>query len=445
MFLLLGLVWLGARFSGPVVALAASWLFSSLPIALGFIEYRGFNKDDETYVFVMVAYVSAFVVGALFSMASRVRKMPRSSLNSLYVDAPQRKLARGALILSFIAVTAQLVDFSLLGGASLDDLAGLRDIFQAKISTPFTLIANVTTWSCLYCFAFAYLGKSSLRRGEYWLYLLPSGGYFLMALLSAGRQTAFQLMLFAIMLAYVPGMKSSARRKGKSNFWTASAVVVTMCAYMGWVAVKRNDGSISEDKVLALSHMFNFALGATFEAFASWWNADVRTSAVEAMVYFSGSVALFADFIRAPGVDTFYSLGAMSFPFLARQVEPLTGVSVLSLLQRKVELLYGLGLMGNGWTTGFSSFILDFGYVGGGLFQFVFGYYAQATWETAKASRMIQDKIIASLMLVAAAYTPFLVASAETNLLLLWGACILMRMHLQRRHGFAIRQTNKGM
>lgn len=439
---LAALLYMGIRLKGPVLGLSISWLVSCSPIILDLLIYSHFDRDSAGYILLLITYLLSFMLGVglaciRFRTESNVSVFSGVGDSKLLFSSATYPIAVRVWYVALIAIAAQLVDFALLGGASLDDLSQLRDIFQSKVSTPMTLIANITTWACLYCFAFAIFMRSELSRSQYIKFISPTIGYFLVAILSAGRQAAFQLMLFAIVLMLMPSQKKSSNQKVvKKNRPKLLRVVVfsaLMISYMGYVAIKRNDGDISNDKIVVLSQIFNFTLAPSVDYFAQNISPEIGATFVEAMVYFSSSVMLFSEFVTLEERAEYFGYGAFTFPFAMRQLEPVTGISVIGALQNKIKLMYSLGAMGNGWTTGFSSYMLDFGYVGAGLFIIIIGYYSQRTWIRAKKTGDFHDVVISSLLIISAIYTPFLLASAETNLFLLWLFCLFAGYYIRRK------------
>lgn len=422
------LLFFSVAYKGPLMALAISWLVSCVPIFLKFVEYRYFDFNSFEYAFILIVYLSLFAFGVVLRGGYIRPYNPGNNLSVALRNKYIKEMARWAWYISIVAMVAQGIDFVMLGSASTDDLAQLRDVFQNKVSTPFTLLANVTSWACLYCFSYAIIKKSEFSRGEYLKYNLPAVGYFMVSLLSAGRQAAFQLMLFAIAITLMPKNKSQSEA-GKGNYLFVISVSLLMIFYMGFVAVTRNDGAVSDDKTTLLSQIFDFEVSPWFYA-ATENFPNFRSAIVEAMVYFSSCITLFSEFILLEKTADFHSFGAMTFPFLMRQLEPITGISVLGSLQNKIDLMYSLGAMGNGWTTGLSSYILDFGYWGAGVVLVIIGYYSQHTWVVAKNTKDFNDLVIAVLLVVSAIYTPFLLASAETNLFLLWLVCIFQKKYI---------------
>jgi hypothetical protein len=252
---------------------------------------------------------------------------------------------------------------------------------------------------------------------------VPIGGYFLTALFSGGRQSAFQVMLFAVLTPWVNRARGAAKGMSGRGALAITALALAMVGYMGFVAWARNDGLVSDDKTEVLSRLFDFQIMPEVTFLLDRTAGVVKTTVVEAAVYFSSPIALFSRFLSIDYTEHTY--GAMSLPFIFRQIEPLTGISVVGALQRKRELMDATGVIGAGWTTGVSSYIIDFGLIGAGVVMVLQGFYSAHTWRRAIGGGSFHDRVVAIIMLINAIYLPFLAASGETNLLLLWAFCTI--------------------
>ncbi|MFN7398649.1 MAG: hypothetical protein ACK5SX_06190, partial [Sandaracinobacter sp.] len=142
----------------------------------------------------------------------------------------------------------------------------------------------------------------------------------------------------------------------------------------------------------------------------------LRGAVVEGMIYFSSPTALFDNFLAQ---DWRLYWGAISFPFLARQVDRITGGSSASALMEKADTLRDSGVIGVGWTTAISSYIMDFGTIGTMFFLFAWGYYSEKCWTRAIAFRNFYDVVLAIIVILSAVYMPLITIFSETNLLLL--------------------------
>ena len=241
-----------------------------------------------------------------------------------------------------------------------------------------------------------------------------------------------QILIFALLALALKRVQQPARRAaGRSNLALGLGISLLMVAYMGYVASARNDAALSEDKTQVLIELFDFSMAPWLESLLALTSSSVRAGIVEGAVYFSSSVSLFSVFLRQHIAS--HSFGAMSLPFVFRQIEPLTGISVIGALNDKIQTMTDAGVIGVGWTTAISSYILDFGRIGAALVLFLQGYFSACAWRRARTGTDFQDSAIALILLTAAIYMPLIAASGETNLLLLLGFCLFARWRLRRQ------------
>jgi hypothetical protein len=422
--LLVGLLFVTRRTKGPIWALGISWLISILPIATGVIDYSYFSTWDVGFVIVLTTYLLCFVIGvAVYDGIISVRPVNYSDMAAAY---------RGAIMwaqLAWMAAAAGtlcvIIDFMLYKGAGLNDLAALRDlIVEAESATWFARIGSVLTWGGLYCFAFALFFREVLSRRQFIFFLLPVGGFFLTALLSAGRQAALQILIFALLIQLLKKARSTTRHtKHKTGWALPLGVFLAMVVYMGYVAIARNDGLLSSDKTEVLATLFDYTLSSNIEQILGAMGEGAKTTLIEALVYFSHSVPLFSKFLTVEFPQIY--VGAMSFPFVMRQLEPFTGISVVGVLQSKTDLMSATEVIGVGWTTGFSDYIMDFGRIGAAVVLFLQGFYTAYAWRRAVLGNDFHEVLVALILLTLAIYSPLLAASNDTNLFLLWIFCVV--------------------
>ena len=413
------------RIKGPLWAMGFAWLTCLVPVATGIVTYTYLSQWDVGYVVSLAAFLGCFSLGAFWhdqtarSSSKPIRRAATAELRAAY------PWAYAALCAATVGTICIGVDYTLLEGAGLDDLAALREVYVTRETTVFARLGSVLTWGCLYCFAFALTFRDQLPKLKFAAFLLPIGGFFLVALFSAGRQAAMQILIFALLTLALKRTRQGPRKaKSQSGAAIYIAISVAMIGYMGYIASARNDNLISEDKVEVLSRLFDFELSTTLEWLLSLVGESVRTGFVEGMVYFSSSIALFSKFLTIDFPKQSY--GAMSLPFIMRQLEPLTGISVVEALNGKIEQMRNLSVIGVGWTTAISSYVMDFGKLGAGVVLCAQGYYSAFSWRRARLGTDFHEGVIALIMLTAAIYMPLTAASGETNLLLLWLYCVFV-------------------
>ena len=421
---------------GPIFYLSVAWLIASIPLIFFVMDFSYLRKDDWYHTYILCFYCMCYIFGYYFYEHKKqpiagINRISKSEIDKDFFSA--RHIAKYCWMIAATGTIFLIIDFSFLGGAGLDDLATLRETYSSQSASISRKVASILTWGCLYCFAFSLYYMKRLKSLALFIYLAPIVGFFLVAVFSAGRQTAFQILIFSI-LSFTTKNYQRVRtpRKEKKGIYIALVISLVMIFYMGYVAGARNDAVVSADKVEVLSRLFDFEIAEWFVPILDTIGGGARTTLVEALVYFSSPTALFARFLDV-NLQT-HSFGAMTIPFIFRQIEPLTGMSVIGLLNDKMAMMNDAGVIGAGWTTAFSYYILDFGYIGAAFFVFLHGYYSSYTWRRAKIEQTFHTNLVSIILITSALYSPMLAASSDTNLLFLWLFCgIIIRWHKVRK------------
>lgn len=416
------------RIKGPLWAFCIAWLICLVPLALGVIRFPYLPLHGPDFGGALLVFFCSFALGvwAYDHVGGPRREVPSATAGEDLRDA--LPWARVAWVASSLGTAFISVDYLLLEGVGLNDVAALRDAFVTRQATLYAQLGSVLTWGCLYCYAFAMWFKDQLSPLRFLTYVAPVAGYFLVAVFSAGRQAAMQILVFSLLVYYLKRMKAGqpvARRRERQRWLLPASMSGLMVLYMGLIAFARNDEVISADKTEVLQRLFEFELVPGLEAALMNTSQAVRSAFVEAIVYFSSSVALFSKFLTVELPELTH--GVMTFPFVARQLEPWTGIEVLAALEGKVAMMNDAGVIGAGWTTAVSSYILDFGRVGACIALIVHGYYSAYTWWRVRSGMRFSDVVVAMAVLLSVIYLPMIPATSDTNILLLWAYSQLPR------------------
>ena len=422
---------LGNRSRAPLKVLAIVWFICVAPLATGIVSYTYLSYSDPSLPLTLIGFLTCFTSGVLLSDLNSLPNQPvPDQVASVLIRKEflrTRPLARLCWWVAVIGTACISIDFFSLQGAGLNDIAALRDAYVGKTeATFFARLGSVLTWACPYCFAYALTYRQHMSRLAVLTYLMPIGGYFLILLFSAGRQAAFQIMIITLLILWINRIRQSkGARRSTSRSGTIIALVISilMVAYMGFIAVVRNDGNLSDDKAEVLTTLFDLKVNTQFNNLLMVFGTGIRSTVTEAVVYFSSSIAIFSKFLSISIPDN--SFGAMSFPFVFRQLQPLTGIDVIGAYTLKVDLMSSAGVIGVGWQTAVSAYIQDFGIIGACMFLFLQGYYTAYSWRRAINGFGFNEAIIAVILLTSVAYMPLIAASSDTNLFLLWIFCVL--------------------
>ncbi|MEG3092917.1 O-antigen polymerase [Sphingomonas sp. PB1R3] len=436
--LAVALLFLSRNVRGPIWAASIAWMICIAPIVLGIIDYRYLDYSDPRLGSILCGAMLAFAGGAAVEHAFRGpvirRTVPEETAYQDFLS--MMPIARVCWLIGIIGGGFLVIDFVMNGGSSLMNLADLRDSFVGKESaSPLSRAASVMTWACLFSYLFALIFRRELGIKQTIFFALPVVGFLMNAVLSAGRQAALQMILVTVIGHILWKIRtpkpsvSDAQPKSGSGF--VIAISGLMVAYMGYVAIARNDSRISSVKSEVLARLFDFDLSPTFEYIIGWFGSGVRETVIEALVYFSSSIALFDRFLKT---DLFgISYGAMNFPFLYRQIEPLTNIDVAVMYQLRVTALDAQQVIGVGWTTAIANLIMDFGFVGAAVFLMLQGFLSAIAWRAAARGGSFLDCVLATLGLIGALYLPLIPAFSDNNLFFLLWFCLAIKWFDVRR------------
>ncbi len=450
---LISLLVVGKRSRAPIRVFAIAWLIAVVPLVAGLVSFPLLPYGELSFVGTLTGFLICFVIGALLCelIEKKVHRPPAAAAGAL-IEREFALTLPVARLCWWIAIAGTLllsIDFVVMQGPGLDDLAALRDLYVGRSSaSTYVKIASLMTWACVYCFGFALTYRVQLGKRAFFRFLLPIVGYFLISVFSAGRQAAFQIMLFTILILWVNKIRMpSTTRAPITAVLFPVLVSVLMIGYMGYIAVARNDALLSFDKVVVLQEVFDLKINPHFDAILTAFGSGIRATVIEGIVYFSSSIGLFAKFLGLSFPDHYY--GAMSFPLIFRQIESLTGINTFDMYVLKVSTMASAGVIGVGWTTAISAYMMDFGVIGACVFLFIQGYYSAHAWFRAIAGFGFDDGMIAVVMLIVAVYTPLFAALSDTNILLLLLFCIVARqrnvyLKSARREGHRIVDRDQG-
>jgi hypothetical protein len=410
------------RGKGPIWLFCISWLVCIFPTATGLITYSYFSPSEISFSAILSTYLACFLIGVLAYKYFFDRKRAAVTIVENYHSV--LVYARVAWLAGLIGTICYILDFLLYKGSGLSDLSNLREVVVTAESSSFLLrLGSVSTWGCLYCFAFSLYYREQLSRSQFIFYALPVAGFFLTALLSAGRQAAMQILLFGLIIQLLRPEVNKNYKHNKGAWVLPLCIVLIMSLYMGYVAVLRNDGLVSFDKSVVLERLFDYNLSPDLETLLESFFSEFKQALTEALVYFSSPIPLFSKFLTIQSTDMRF--GLLNFPFIARQIEPLTGVEVVSVMKENSDLMSSVGVIGVGWSTAISSYIGDFGQISAGMILFFQGFFTEHFWRKAKQNPRFSDVVIAAIFLMMIVYMPLLSVLSDTNIFLLFLFCFI--------------------
>jgi hypothetical protein len=200
-------------------------------------------------------------------------------------------------------------------------------------------------------------------------------------------------------------------------------------ALIMFVTVNRT--SSIQNKADIFLRLFQARLSEPLDSTLLFFGSEVRDVGTEAILYLSHSVPLFA--ISA---DVDYGgpyMGAMDFPFVLRQLEPVVGIDVAHVFELRTLALTTERVLGVGWDTTLSFLIMDFGVPGMLVAMALLGYAGQKVKTQVRKGGGFPLVLIGSLLMLACAYMPVTSVISDTNIFFLLTASIAMTIFVPQR------------
>lgn len=414
----LGLLVLLWRNGGPLRTMAIAWAVCLVPVAIGAIEYTYLVYSTDRYLWIIALSIAAFLIGAF--IASAFKRRPPGGPRLVYDwDADLANWRRASwlcLSLSVVAVLSLLAN-AFGGGLDLSNLSSLReDTVSAESASVLAKISSVTVWACFFCFAFAIYFRHKLSTFYFALYASPVIGIFLSAYLVAGRTTIFQLILITILVESIRSRRMPLR-SGSRGLATKFAVLGSGAAFLIYITLSRTSGVDGFDKADLFLRFFSARLYPGLDSFLVAVSPAFRDFVVEGLIYVSHPIAMFSIFTSIDFGGLYY--GVHDFPFVARQLEPIFGHSVIDAYRTKTYYMGTEGVIGVGWITSIHTLILDFGIAGMSLFMALQGYVSQLYWIRVRQGAGFGSVLVCVLLVCAAAFLPYWYLFSDTNMFML--------------------------
>lgn len=406
------------RSRAVVWAFCISWLFSCLPITLGLIEFPYLRDTSNSLTWFLCANAFAFFMGAmLFRLQMNASIPPNIIIETEFVEGTSDlRLTKILWFVSLLGTSLVLVDFFVSGGASSSSLGELRENVTSKESaTIFGQIGSLITWPGLYVYFFTLTTRRQLNPiTSLWL-LSAAMLYFVPAVLTAGRQATFQLIIITF-IAYMFNITRGKYGSEKKNILTFVTIVAVAATYMLYIAVARVEIWTTLTKENVLISLFNFRISDDLDYILSFLPISLRSAVVEGILYFSHTPALLDNFLER--VEDVRFFGANTQPFVFRRILPLTGIDPAAAYAYKVALLDSSGLVGVGWSTAYSGLILDFGRIGAAFAMFILGAAGQIAWNIEQSRRSVDTKFLYVIIVLNIVYLPTSIGISDTNIFL---------------------------
>lgn len=414
-----GLLVLFLKHGGPLRAMTIAWAVCLVPIAFGAIEYTYLSYATDGYLWIISLSIASFLGGALIASALKRRPIGWSEPTYDWDSdlANWRRASWLCLSFSVVAILSLLAN-AFSGGLELSNLTSLRqDTVSAESASLLAKVSSVTVWACFFCFAFALYFRHKLTTFHFALHAATVIGIFISAYLIAGRTTIFQLVLITILVESIRSTRMTTQ-PAKKGAGAKFAILGVGGAFLIYITMSRTSGMDGVDKADIFLRFFSARLNPGLDSLLYSISPAVRDFLVEALIYASHPVAMFSIFTGIDFGGPYF--GVHNFPFVARQLEPVFGHSVIDAYNKKVYYMSAEGVIGVGWITSIHTLILDFGIAGMSVFMALQGYLSQLYWTRVRQGAGFGSVLVYILLICAAAFMPYWYVFSDTNIFLLF-------------------------
>lgn len=416
------------RDGGPAFVLTAAWIISISPIVFGVVNYGYLDLASNRYIWIIFLGLGCYFLGAAgarFQHAPLLSRQP----DDYILKFEYLKWVRTAYFCIFISVCSiffMIISF-VIKGSNIEDLTSIREqVVNIDRAGIIERLAAITTWACFFCALFGWHFRKNLGflRGS--MFIACAAGAVLASITSAGRQSILQLVLLLYFVQSF-GVDSRLNEKARVAVFQMTSMIIGFSLLI-YITLNRGSAMVHTDRATYLLGLFHAHFNNQFNSWLGNIGPDFREFVIESTLYISHTIPLFSISTELEFGERFH--GALSFPFLLRQLQPVLDVDVGHAFILKARYISTTDVIGVGWDTGLSSPLLDFGLVGLAVFMLVQGYLAQWIWMRAKATGEFGAILLGVIMVVAAAYSPFLFLFSETNMFLLLTVVVVLFIFL---------------
>lgn len=293
------------KIPSPLTTILTVWILSFTVLGLGFVKYEGISLKSWGVLYIIFALL-LFVLG--FKLAERLRFALRSTNSGSIAlqDYRANDLKRFGFLISLFAwcgiIAGLLFSFEMVFklGINPTDLLSTREAYIYRKASFFSQIAAVLGAGGYLSLVSAVVYWNNLSRGRKVLWLLSPCVLSLFSFLSAGRQTVFQLLLFAFFSFLI--------RKNIHFNWArffkyiiVFGVLIIMVVAYGMVASYQRNVQQSEiTKKDLLIMLFRVQFDPRIDAFLEILPPILRDGSAEMVVYYTHEIPNFLVFWDLP-------------------------------------------------------------------------------------------------------------------------------------------------
>lgn len=405
------------RSRGPVFFFCVSWLISISPVFFGLIDYTFFDKATGQYILIISLSSILYIMPSIFMNYNAAFKGVNqiSAIDHNHDFDNWYIYGKIALFVALFNVLLFIISI-ITNGIELKNLSDLRAIIvETQGASILNRVIAITTWACFFSVAFAFYFFNKLSNYEKAAHFISGSGIFLSSLTSAGRQSILQIVILVFFISIISS--SVIKNNYKNNFIIKLIYYAIGILLLFFITVNRGQSLAISDRSSILLSIFGATINNELDQYLYYLGDVIREVTIETIIYVSHTIPLFS---VSSGMNfDFNTYGALTFPFVFRQFEPLTGIIVIDSLLQKGDYINSLNVIGVGWDTGLSSPLIDFGFAGLLIYMATLGFLSHLVWMKAKSQGDFGSIFLSSIFIIAAIYMPFLPLFSDTSMFFL--------------------------
>lgn len=366
----------------PLKTYIVAWSCLLAVIASGVIVYDGVDLYTSGSLYLLFS-VAAFSIGYCTAQRYKIAltKLPHSRPVRVMTWADEtrryRRLISALAACGIIASVLFAIEMLVFSGVSSSNLGNIREIFLQRDVTILAQIAAILGAGGYFSLVAVIICWDFIPNTTRFLWLLSPISLSLFSVLSAGRQTVLQILLFVFfsLLLRHKIFKTSIRQSIGANAIFALVFVIIL-AYGMLAAFQRNaqQGEIAKKEIVL--DLMQAHLNPKIDTMIDGMPVVLRDGSAELLAYFTHTVPNFLVFWEQPNKPGPY-WGLWEFPFVARRLHSL-GMVKESDVDRMdfVTSAYAAesGRFALIWLTQLRDMILDFTPTGAIIVLSLFGF-----------------------------------------------------------------------
>jgi hypothetical protein len=413
----------GTEFASPISLFVISWSAVWTLYCSEIVVYDGIQVGSSPYIYLLVCCALAPLSAALTRAATRSLGPVLASEEAGQIFL--RSAVRNKPLISACAVagitSGLLVAYEtfVVRGASPLDIVILRALVEDhRESSIYSQLGAVLAPGGLVSLCGVLLCSRVASRAEKALWVAGALGSSAISVISAGRQTVFQVVIIMFISMALLRCLGLARTVSKRRLWITGIASSLIFAYMVVIGSLRNDALVSKDKYVVDLRMAQAHIEETINDRFEDLPGLVKDGTVESITYASAPIPNFASLWYADIEKP--QLGLFGFPFVTRRVRLLFPWvrSDTERMQAYYNAMEAMGKSGEVWYTTVRDFIFDFGYLGALIVMCLYGVLAQKAAHLLANSPTFGSAMVIVSASIVAAYFPLISAISDTSVLL---------------------------